>query len=168
VSQKTCLSASRRTAVGAVLAGLAAVSGCDLGGADDSSEPAAPSSSTPPADPDSALVSTVRTELLELEGLVASAGSGRPRLAADLAGLAALHEAHLAALPEGDESVEDRTVTGSVDQVRAQVSRRERQGQRRLAEWSVAAESGALARLLASMSAGIAAHLADAAGGPGR
>ena len=33
------------------------------------------------------------------------------------------------------------------------------QGQRRLADWSVAAESGALARLLASMSAAVAQHL---------
>ncbi len=113
-------------------------------------------------------MSTVRTELLGLEALVTAAGATRPRLAADLADLAALHVAHLSALPDGEESVEDPTVTGTVDQVRAQVGRRELQGQRRLAEWSVAAESGALARLLASMSAAIAAHLANAAGGAAR
>ena len=37
---------------------------------------------------------------------------------------------------------------------------RELQARARLADWSVAAESGALARLLASMSAGVASHLA--------
>ncbi len=162
------MSTSRRTAIGGALAGLAAVSGCDLGAADESPEPAAPSATTAPADPDTALVSTVRTELLELEALVTAAGAARPRLAVDLADLAALHEAHLAALPDGEESVEDPAVTGTVDQVRVQVGRRELQGQRRLAEWSVAAQSGALARLLASMSAGIAVHLASAAGGAAR
>jgi hypothetical protein len=42
----------------------------------------------------------------------------------------------------------------------ARVLRREERAQRRLADWAVEARSGALARLLASMSAGVAQQLA--------
>lgn len=142
---------TRRTAVVGAVAGVAALAGCDP-------EPAARPGATPEADPDTALVDAVRAELGEVAGLVAAA-AGRPQLRERVTALLALHAAHLEAI-EGDPPTPSTPPAGPPAQVWATLSARERQLQRRLADWSVRAESGALARLLASMSAGVAAHLA--------
>lgn len=148
------LRATRRTALGGALAGLVALAGCEEGRPDaDPPEPA-------PAAPDTALVEAVTAELDELVALVTIAADRRPLLAAGLAPFAALHQAHRAVLPDRDAEPPRPRVAGSPREVAWQVLRREAQARNRLADWSVAAESGALARLLASMSAGVAAHLA--------
>lgn len=171
--------ATRRAALGGTLATLAAVSGCDLaqpmdqpvgrsGGAsgDASLTPSgevagAPSGevSTPPEDPDAALVDEVLADLGELAALVAAAATFAP-LRAPMRSLAALHAAHLEAL-DGD-TVAGKSpgigLSGPAEALR-RVRAAEQQAQRRLADRSVAAESGALARLLASMSAAVAQHL---------
>ena len=98
-------------------------------------------------------------ELGELSGLVA-AGSRYASLRTPLRALGELHAAHIEAL-DGERTVGDAPAVafaGPADALR-RVRAREQQGQRRLAGWAVAAESGALARLLASMSAGVAQHL---------
>jgi hypothetical protein len=167
--------ATRRAALGGALATLAAVSACDLAQpadpAGDASGAASPTPSGEAAgapsgngsasaeDPDAALVDEVLADLGELAALVA-AGSRFAPLRAPMRALAALHAAHLEALdgePAGQQSPGVR-FAGPAEALR-QVRVREQQAQRRLADWSVAAESGALARLLASMSAGVAQHL---------
>ena len=167
--------ATRRAALGGALASLAAVSACDLaepvdqpigGSGDTSLSPSgeaagAPSgeASTPPEDPDTALVDEVLTDLGELAALVAAGARFAP-LREPMRALAALHAAHVEALD--GEPVAGRSpgvrFAGPAEALR-QVRAGEQQAQQRLADWSVAAESGALARLLASMSAGVAQHL---------
>lgn len=158
------LRTTRRTALGGALAGLAAVAGCEEQRPDADPPPPAPT------DPDTALVVAVTAELDELVALVALAAERRPLLAAGLAPFAALHEAHRGVLPDREAEPPRSRVVGSPREVAGQVLRREALARNRLGDWSVAAESGALARLLASMSAGVAAHLAatDLPAGPPR
>lgn len=148
--------ATRRSAIGGVLAGAAVLTGCDVDPR--SADPVSPSPATV-ADPDSALVDAVVAELDELVALVTAATDGRPVLAPQLAAFAALHQAHRSVLPDRDAGPQRPRVAGSAREVADRVRVRELQARARLADWAVAAESGALARLLASMSAGIAAHL---------
>lgn len=154
------LAATRRAALGGALLGLGAATGCDL------DPPAkAPSGSGSPAsgDPDTALVEEVVAELTRLTGLVTAVAAAYPRLGPRMTDLRDLHVAHRRAL--GDEpgpvqgSGADLAGTGPEQALRL-VSDHERRAQNLLADWSVRAESGALARLLASMSAGVAQRLA--------
>jgi hypothetical protein len=168
--------ATRRAALGGAVAALAAVSACDATqptgrtGAASGETPGAPSASasdapsgtpaaTPSADPDTALVDRVLTELAEVSALVAAATRFAP-LRASMRTLAELHAAHRDALD--GEPVAGRSpaaFAGPAEALR-RVRAREQQTQRRLADWALTAESGALARLLASMSAGVAQQLA--------
>lgn len=150
---------TRRTTIVGALAGTAALAGCEADRRDDG--PAGRSAPAAGTDPDAALVATVTAELDELVALVAAAAARRPVLARDLAAFSALHQAHRATLPEGDTAPPRPRVTGTPRDVATQLLRREEQARRRLADWALDAESGALARLLASMSAGVAVHLAD-------
>ncbi|HEV7876420.1 MAG TPA: hypothetical protein VGP00_07075 [Nocardioides sp.] len=158
--------ATRRAALGGALASLAAVSACDVArpaGRPGDAAPGAPfgDGATRGGDPDTALLARVLAELGEVSGLVAAASRLAP-LRAPMRALGELHAAHLAALA-------GRPATGASPapafegpgEALGRVRAREQQAQRRLAAWSVAAESGALARLLASMSAGVAQHLAQ-------
>ena len=135
---------ARRTALTLGAVAIAA-SGCDDG---DSSDPAdAPSStpsSTPPADPDTALVDAVLSDLGRAEALALGAGF------ADLAGL---HRAHIEAL----DGPEPSSPAGRAS--RESVRRAEQRLQKQLVHASVVAESGALAQLLASMSAAVSQRL---------
>lgn len=172
--------ATRRAALGGALASLAAVTACDVAqpagepagrpggagggpsGSASASAPDAPSGSlgaTPAEDPDAALVDAVLAELGELSALVAAATRFAP-LRASMRALAGLHAAHREAL-EGEPATgrSPEAFPGPAEALR-RVRVREQQAQRRLADWAVAAESGALARLLASMSAGVAQQLA--------
>ena len=150
--------ATRRTTIVGALAGTVVLAGCDAGRPDPG--PAGRSAPAAGADPDEALVAEVSAELDELVALVAVAAARRPLLAPDLAAFSALHQAHRATLPEQDAEPPRPRVTGSPAEVATQLLRREEQAGRRLADWALDAESGALARLLASMSAGVAVHLA--------
>ena len=74
--------------------------------------------------------------------------------------LAARHAAHVEALDGEPFAGRSPAVSvGGPAEALRRVRAAEQQAQRRLADWSVAAESGALARLLASMSAAVAQHL---------
>lgn len=155
---------TRRTALVGALGSLALVAGCDLddldptadtspsGGETDNSEPA--------QDTDAALVDRVFDELQELIELVAVERSKYPRLDPALTSLVDLHSAHLKAL--GGETVTawtDKHHTQGPASALTLISSREIRAQRRLADWSVRASSGALARLLAAMSAAVAQQL---------
>jgi hypothetical protein len=165
------------------VASLAAVASCDLaqpadqsgdaGGTSSGTRSGGPTSTSsvdPSVDPDTALVDRVLTELGELSGLVA-AGARYASLRTPLRALGELHAAHIEAL-DGERTVGEAPAVafaGPADALR-RVRAREQQGQRRLAGWAVAAESGTLARLLASMSAAVAQHVVvlPAAGGADR
>jgi hypothetical protein len=161
---------SRRAAVG-VACGAALLAGCSLDLDGDHDDPAAePSSagSTGPTDaaddPDAAAVDEAVATTQELLGLLATGG---PALDPDGL-LAAMHAAHLAVLTDGESSASPSPATSPSTSPQgpssvARLRRRELAAQREFARLGVAASSGALARLLASMSAGVAAHLAATA-----
>ncbi len=127
----------RRAALALGAAGLATVAACD-----DGSGTPAPSASPSP-DADAALVDEVLAEILAVWRLTAS----RPALTA-------LHEAHIAALQGG---IDVEPVRRRVDP--ATLRSREKRLQADLVSSAMAAESGELARLLASMSAAVSQQL---------
>jgi hypothetical protein len=159
---------SRRVAIGIAGGAAALLGGCslDLDGdpdnpSTDPSSAATDGSSTAPDDPDAAAVDQAVATTRELLALLAAGGP-----ALDPGGLlAAMHDAHLAVLTDGrtpaspSATPSPRSRSGGA----ARLRRRELAAQREFARLGVAAESGALARLLASMSAGVAAHLAATA-----
>ncbi|MFA6575835.1 MAG: hypothetical protein WCS84_10480 [Nocardioides sp.] len=150
---------TRRTALGVVLGGLVGVSACDAVDLDPRSEPAASGSPTePPADADTVLVEQVVADLV---AMLAPAATSRARDVRRVeASFFALHVAHLGALdaPEPEGPAPQATLSRA-DGLRS-LRRRERQHQRRLEDACLAATSGALARLFASMSAAVAQRLA--------
>jgi hypothetical protein len=73
--------------------------------------------------------------------------------------LAAIHQAHLTALQDAAGSTTPSPAPSGGKLSPARLRRRELNAQRELARLALAAESGALARVFASMSAGIAAGL---------
>ncbi len=158
--------ASRRALVGALVLGVTAA-GCDLDPPADPEADPSPSrgSDRPePADPDEQLVRRVSDDLAATLALVAGvARAGRPA-ARQVTTWRRLHAAHLQAL-EADRRVRPTRVRGPVPALLARVRREEAALQRRLAEAAVSAQSGALASLLATMSAGVAQRLAADAGG---
>jgi hypothetical protein len=136
---------------------LVVLTGCDLSGSDPQPSP---TSRPAPVDPDEELAESAAAEVAEALALVTAAAGRSRRLERLLDGLATVHEAHLEVLePPAETSPAPAAVTGSTQEALDQVLRRERQAQRRLADWSVVAASGQLARLLASMSAAIAQQL---------
>jgi hypothetical protein len=156
--------ATRRAALGGALASLAVVSACDVTQPTDHSGAASGPRSgtpapTPTEDPDAALVDRVLVELGEVSALVAAATRFAP-LRASMRTLGELHAAHRDALDGGPVTGRSPAAFAGAAEALRRVRAREQQTQRRLAGWAVAAESGALARLLASMSAGVAQQLA--------
>jgi hypothetical protein len=146
---------TRRTATGAVTVGLLAVAGCDLDDLDPRSDPSSPGTPTAsaPADADSVLVAGVVDDLGVMLGEVTGAAQPDRRT---FRHLARLHRRHLVLL---DASTEVAAAGGAVLSA-VTLTRHEERLQRRLATASVAAGSGELARVLASMSAAVAQQLA--------
>ena len=126
------------------LAGLVVLTGCDDRG--ETSSPGSTSGSSPSVDPDSALVDEVLAELAVAEQTASAAGELE---------LATLHRAHIEAL-DGEVPTEAAGRRPSAEVVR----RREQLLQAHLVDAAMAAQSGALARLLASMSAAVSQRLA--------
>jgi hypothetical protein len=164
VPVRPLLATTRRTALGGALLGLGAT-GCrpDRPAAGPRAGTGASATAAAAQEPDAALVDDVLAELTSLTHLTASVARYVPDLRAPAGALEDLHRAHREAL--GDE-VPTSAPTGGprppagTDAALRLLRRREQQAQRRLVDWSVAARSGALARLLASMSAGVAQQLA--------
>lgn len=148
------LPVTRRTATGAVAVGLLAVAGCDLGDLDPRSapEPAGDTPSAPPVDADTTLVAGVVTDLAVMLGETTGAAGGVRRR---FRRLARLHQQHLEELEPGTTAT-----PGDGPLSATTLLRHEERLQRRLATAAVAAESGELARILASMSAAVAQQLA--------
>lgn len=145
--------------------GLAALSACDvddLRPPEDQETPSAggtPSSSASAAtDPDTVLVDRVVTAIIGAS--VTIDGARRlPRLRTVLGPLDRAHAAHLAAL-DGELEGTPSPPAGSYAVALRRVRASEQALQRELAAAALEARSGALARLLASMSASVSQHLA--------
>lgn len=157
------LRATRRGALVGTLALLTAT-GCDAitpsppvesGPEDDRSEQTADTG----ADPDEALVAEARADLTRASVTITSVIAGRPGLRSELAPFGTLHSRHLQAL-DGDRPRGRQPVRGGSAAVRTQVRDQEGRLQEALAAAALAARSGPLAALLASMSAAVAQQLA--------
>jgi hypothetical protein len=159
VSRRPALRTTRRTALGGALAGVAVLAGCDLGdpGSDDPDSAPAPSSGA--EDPDAGLVDDVVDEVSATLLLVETLRRRHNSLRRSLGGLARVHEAHLKVLGSNGRSGRRPPRTGSAAEALAVLRTRELRHQRLLADRAVAAQSGRLARLLASMSAAVAQQL---------
>ena len=154
------MKATRRAAVAASGVAALGLAGCTADEPASSSSSAVPSATTATeaAAPDPDRVALDRAVAITA-GLIAGLAEANPGI--DPARrLAAMHAAHLAALQDGGRSRRfppasppGRPLTA------ARLRRRELNAQRELARLAQEAESGALARVLASMSAGIAAGL---------
>lgn len=149
--------------------GVAALSACDTDGLrppedDPTAAPSPTSSATVEPDADQTLVNAVVTALIGAETVVARARQ-LPRLKRALAPLARAHAAHLEVLEADNEGVAPAPPAPYADSL-GEVRTTEEGLQRMLANAAVEAQSGALARLLASMSASVSQHLFVLPGGP--
>lgn len=151
--------ATRRAAVLGALAG-ALLTGCDLdlpGSASDVTASPAPS-------PDLELADAALAATDQALALVTAVRTAHPGLRRGLDPLVALHRAHGQVLTDtgaGAPPSSPVPVPRSPGEALRQVRAREQGLQLDLAGWSVAARDGALARLLAVLSAGVAQQLAD-------
>ena len=97
----------------------------------------------------------VGDQLRSALALALATGASVPQLRPLARRFAGLHRAHLRELSRSDD-VEDGQVGGSVDAARARLLRSEERLQQRLVRAALAAESGALAQVFASMAAAVA------------
>ena len=143
------------------LVGVTAMGGCDV---DDLRPPEerpptpSPSEEGEP-EPDQALVESMATAIVRALETVAVARSF-PRLQPFAAPLARTHQAHLRVLVVEGQAPTPAPVPSSAGEALTRLKAQEGRLQRELAGAAVDAQSGALARLLASMSASVAQHLA--------
>lgn len=160
--------------------GVAALSACDvddLRPPEDDAEPTpSPSAtSTPQPDADLQLAQDLAYEMSAALVLVTQARRSFPRLRDRLAPLARMHRAHLEVLePPEDRGVPLPEPAASPAEALAAVRSVEEALRRGLVAGALEARSGALARLLASVSASVAQHASvavpvpavDGGGGP--
>lgn len=164
-------STTRRGALGGAL-GLVVLTACDVDdlrppedGASPVPSPAPGATETPEPDADTVLAESAAYDIASTLVLVDSARRAFPRLRRDLQSFARMHRAHLAVL----EAPDDRSIPApdrgdTPIEARERVRTAEQALQRTLADAAVAAQSGALARLLASTSASVSQHLAGLEG----
>lgn len=149
------------TATGAAVLGLAGCTDDAAPGAQGTGPTSSPTTTTT-GGPDLDRVALDRAVVLTTGLLDLLAAGDRPL---DPGGrFAAMHTEHLAVLDEATGSSESASPTRGVPVVvgPSAFRRRESAAQRELAHLAQEVASGALARMLAAMSAGIAAHLAAA------
>lgn len=145
---------ARRT----TLAGLLALGGCSWGRSPDATSGSAGGSSDQEYDQRlvDALVPTISRALSVIEVMAARFDL----VAGRLAPLVAMHQAHLSVLGITDRPAAHGLVVPRQEAAALAALRLEEQGlQRELAAAATNARSGALARVLASMAAGVAQHL---------
>lgn len=162
---------SRRTALAAagLVAGITTVS-CGRDEDDPRGSRAGSSSRSSASTDDDAVVAGARTDLLDLDLLVGATRRRHRPLRGRLADLQRAHRAQLAVLdPDGVGVPPARRPRVAADPAAALASvlREEERLQRRMVTWAVAADSGALARLLAAVAAGAAQQVALLAPGDG-
>lgn len=156
---------SRRTTVGAALAGTLAgaalVTGCSLDRP--ASAPAAGSSPEPEPDADVVLLGSVLAALDATTALVSATLDRHPRTGPALRPLLDVHAAHRAVLDEAAEVEQDDATAPVVPDRPGPALDRVRRAETRLAgtlrEATATAQSGDFARALASMTASLTQHL---------
>ena len=161
------VSTTRRGALGGAL-GLVLVSACEVDDLRPPEDEATPvpsptpgSSGTPEPDADTALAEDAAYDMASAQAMVDGVRRSFPRLRGRLQPLARMHRAHLAVLePPQDRSVPAPDLGGTPAEALERVRTVEQALQRTLVSAAVEAQSGALARLLASMSASVSQHLA--------
>jgi hypothetical protein len=121
------------------MAGAVALNGCDL----DPTTSSAPTVGAPP-DPDRGVVDAARAELSSLISRLSATGGG--------AALVAVHRKQLAAL-DGEPPTATLAARSLTPR---QVVTREGRAAERFTRWAITCENGDLARVLASIAAGIA------------
>ena len=162
--------ATRRGVVGGLVLGVTATA-CELDPPRDDPANTGPGptdgSSAGTDDPDARLVRRVAAELGAALAVADGVGRARPPLTREVAPWRQMHRAHLEALERGGR-VRPEPLRGSATDLRARLRRQEARLQRQLADAALAARSGALASLLATMSAAVAQQLAagDAGSAP--
>lgn len=155
------LTATRRTALGAA-AGIACLSAAGCTSSDhDPSQPTDPiSTSGPPVDADQELAASVVADIAAAGALVDQLARDVPALMGDLRPWRRLHAAHAEALGGVEDSIPSPAPgSGSPTEALRELRRAEQRLQRNLTAACVDAESGTLAKLLASMAAAVAQHL---------
>jgi hypothetical protein len=160
---------SRRTTLGSALAAPLALAACDI---DPPARESRPSSASPPPPEDSELVAGVVAALVRAQSVLDAATTAAPSLAARLAPLRTAHAEHLdvlaGAVPEAElPAGEAASVPSRPARALAVVRRSEQRLQREAREGCLAAASGDLARVLASVAASTAQHGAALAGPAG-
>ena len=160
MSPAPALRTTRRTTLGGALVGVVVLAGCDLGSGDPAS---APAPSVDPDDPDAGLVENVVDDVVATRQLVETLRRRHGSLRRPLGGLAQVHDAHLEALGSSRRSDQGSgrrsPPTSNAAEALVVLRARELRHQRLLVERATAAQSGRLARLLASMSAAVAQQL---------
>jgi hypothetical protein len=161
------VSTTRRGALGGAL-GLVLVSACDVDdlrppedGTTPVPSPTPGATGTPEPDADTALAEDTSYDMASAQVIVDGVRRSFPRLRGRLQPLARMHRAHLAVLePPQDRSIPAPDLGATPAEALERVRTAEHALQRTLASAAVEAQSGALARLLASMSASVSQHLA--------
>ncbi len=157
--------ASRRAVLSggtAAAAALVAASGCGFDqAADDAVAGAGDDPTAAAVDADSDLVETVGDHLRSALSLAVATAAADQRLRRLTGRLATVHRAHLRELGQPDD-IEDRKVLGTAETARARLLNAEETLQRHLVTGALAAESGALAQVFASMAAAVAQERAVA------
>jgi len=152
---------SRRLALGLGLGvGLLPIAGCTLGDGGDKKRGLTGSAASD-EEADRSLLDEARTEIAGLLDLIRRTSHHYPGIATPLAALTTLHRAHDDLLADsGTPSKATRTrVPASSTAALTLISNRERALQLEFAGLAVQAKSGPLARLFASMAAGVAQHV---------
>ena len=150
----TAFTVSRRAALGGATALVAATAGCQWGPPSTVSAPAAK------RDADAATVEALVSAIAAQARLVADVATTHVGLTTAMAPLTALHKAHLAVLADTPPEAPAVMVPARPDAALTAVRRGEAGLQRSLTAGALDAASGPLARSLASMTAGVAMHLA--------
>lgn len=152
---------SRRTALSSALAAPVVLAACDI----DPPSAEGPSSATPPPPEDSELVATVVAALTDAAAVLAAASAAVPALGPRFEPVVAAHAAHREVLASAVADAElptaaPATVPAQSSRALRAVRRSEQQLSRTLRDGCLAAASGDLARVLASMAASTSQHTA--------
>lgn len=145
---------TRRTALAIVASTPFVLTSCDL---DPRSSDALPSPA-PVADVDAAVVASARAAIVEMSAFLAATSRQHRPLRSQVTALRAMHAAHLEVLDDGSdvEPGSQQTLPPSgLPEARVQIRSREAALAVSLVEAARRAESGDLARALASMSAAV-------------
>ncbi len=153
---------SRRTTLGSALAAPLVLAACDI---DPPLRESAASPATPPPPEDSELVATVVAGLVRAQAVLDAAARAVPSLTARLQPLRDAHAAHvevlMGAVPDGGVPAgASATVPTRILPALTAVRRSERRLLREVREGCLAAASGDLARVLASIAASTSQHSA--------